>query len=118
MPLPDDVRTRLVALEQQATRGPIRFSPENGCLVDERGDIVADVQPLDEQDCILTALDGEYLAALWTAAPTLLASDAWVGKALMFLRQLSDNGIAQTSVIKGARALLREAEDAPRATEG
>lgn len=63
---------QLRALQQQATAGPIRFIPENGCLVDERGDIVADVQPLDEQDCILTAQDGEYLAALWTAAPALL----------------------------------------------
>lgn len=64
----------LARLQQQATTGKVRFIPENGCLVDERGDIVADVQPLDEQDCILTQQDGEYLAALWTAGPALLAA--------------------------------------------
>jgi hypothetical protein len=113
MPLPDDVRTRLVMLEQAATPGewwvgPGPFFP---IIMYDNGDAT----PLRES---WFGRDAALLAALRNAAPTLLASDAWAGKALMFLRQLSDNGIAQTSVIKGARALLREAEDAPQATEG
>jgi hypothetical protein len=85
MPLPAGVRTRLVMLEQAATPGKWRaWGPYPHAGIYAGTEEAPPCLMMGTLPCSKTTEEDHdiaFVAELRNAAPTLLASDAWVGKA-------------------------------------
>lgn len=139
MPLPDDVRARLVALEQAATPGEWEFrqTPSiqgGGTGVYPAGSVLDCVCWMQGSNRPCWADDAALIAELRNVAPTLLASDAalatltekltaFADKLERITREPAERGgslrgeayaILCHQVGKELRQLLRELDEAPR----